>query len=75
MRGIIGYEDQDLIDSLSEKHDVRKATTYERLADIESTIVTEEGRAAYQKIETALEAYFAKEAEVIAQYPGVIELD
>ena len=66
MRGIIGYEDQDLIDTLLEKHAIRKEATYERLADIEKTIVTNDGRAAYDKIVVALEAYFAKEAEVIA---------
>ncbi len=66
MRGIIGYEDQDLIDTLLEKHAIRKEATYERLADIEKTTVTNDGRAAYDKIVVALEAYFAKEAEVIA---------
>ena len=65
MRGIIGYENQELIDVMVEKHDMRKATTYERLAAIEETMVTPEGHAAYAKIEEALEAYFAKEAEVI----------
>lgn len=65
MRGIIGYEDQDLIDLLVEKHNMRKDTTYERLAAIKETMVTPEGKAAYAKIEAALEAYFAKEAEVI----------
>ena len=65
MRGIIGYEDQDLIDSLQQKHAVRKESTYERLAAIEKTTVTPEGRASYEKISAALEAYFAKEAEVI----------
>ena len=66
MRGIIGYEDQDLIDELMEKHDKRKDTTYERLAAIEETMVTNDGREAFEKIEKALEAYFEKEAEVIA---------
>ena len=66
MRGIIGYEDQDLIDNLMAKHAVRKQTTYERLAAIEETMVTPEGKAAYAKIEAALDAYIAKEAEVIA---------
>ena len=66
MRGIIGYEDQDMIDMLVAKHNSRKATTYERLAALEATMVTKEGRAAYEKIEVALEAYFKKEAEVIA---------
>ena len=66
MRGIIGYEDQDMIDLLMEKHEVRKETTYERLAAIKATMVTSEGQAAYAKIEAALDAYMAKEAEVIA---------
>ena len=65
MRGIIGYEDQDLIDSLVERHDARKETTYARLEAIKETMVTPEGKAANAKIEAALEAYFAKEAEVI----------
>ena len=65
MRGIIGYEDQALIDSLLEKHANRKEKTYERLAEIEKTMVTPEGRAAYAKIEKALEDYFAIETEVI----------
>ena len=66
MRGIIGYEDQDLIDSLVQKHKERKAKTYERLEALEATMVTGKSREAYEKIEVALEAYFAKEAEVIA---------
>ena len=65
-RGIIGYEDQEEIDLMIAKHDNRKATTYERLAAIEATIVTNDGRQAYEAIKTALDAYFAKEAEVIA---------
>lgn len=64
-RGIIGYEDQELIDQLVAKHDTREANTYARLEAIEETIVTPEGRATYAKIEAALEAYFAKEAEII----------
>ena len=48
-----------------QKHAVRKEKTYERLAAIEKTMVTPEGKAAYNEIEKALEAYFEKEAEVI----------
>ena len=66
MRGIIGYEDQDMIDSLLQKHETRKEKTYERLEAIEKTMVTEEGHKSYAKIEEALEKYFKKEAEVIA---------
>ncbi len=66
MRGIIGYEYQEQIDLMVEKHDERKENTYTRLSDIKSTIVTDEGEAVYAKIEAALAAYFEKEAEVIA---------
>ena len=66
MRGIIGYEDKELLNSLVERHDMRKETTYERLAAIEKTMVTPEGKASYAKIEAALDAYMAKEKEVIA---------
>ena len=66
MRGIIGYEDQELIDSLVEKHTTRKASTKERFEALHEHIVTPEGEAAYKKIGTALDAYFAKEAEVIS---------
>ena len=64
-RGIIGYEDQDLIDQLVEKHDTRVANTKKRFDAIHKTIVTKEGEQAYQKIEAALNAYLAKEAEII----------
>ena len=65
MRGIIGYEDQDLIDSLLQKHKERKANTLDRFEALHEHIVTDEGEAAYKKIEKALDAYFKKEAEVI----------
>ena len=65
MRGIIGYEDQELVDSLVEKHAMRKENTYTRLAEIEKTMVTPERKAAYAEIEKALEDYFKVESEVI----------
>jgi len=64
-RGIIGYEDQDLIDQLVEKHTDRVKNTRERYKAIHETIVTKEGEDAYKKIGIALEAYLTKEAEII----------
>lgn len=66
MRGIIGYEDQDQIDLMLSKHDIRKETTLERYKALHDHIVTPEGEKAYKKIGEALDAYFEKEAEVIA---------
>ena len=66
LRGIIGYDEQENVDNLLGKHEERKAKTYERLSVIEKTMVTAEGRAAYEEIEKALEEYFKVEAEIIA---------
>ena len=66
MRGIIGYETQELIDDLLEKHKGTKEEAYRRLEDFGSTMVTPEGHAAYAEIKAALENYFKVEAEVIA---------
>ncbi|MBO5178432.1 MAG: MCP four helix bundle domain-containing protein [Lachnospiraceae bacterium] len=64
-RGIIGYEDQNLIDQLVDKHDDRVKNTKAKYEAIHETIVTKEGEDAYKKIGIALDAYLAKEAEII----------
>ena len=66
MRGIIGYENQEQIDLMISKHAERKSATLSRYEALYEYIVTPEGEAAYKKIGDALNAYFAKEAEVIA---------
>ncbi len=67
MRGMIGYDSQEEIDLMSEQHAAHKTKTYEILEnDIYPTMVTDEGKAAYDKIKLALNAYFEKEAEVIS---------
>ena len=65
-RGIIGYEDQAQIDLMVSKHDTRVANTKARYEALASTIVTKEGEEAYAKIGSALDAYFAKEKEIIS---------
>lgn len=65
-RGIIGYEDQEEIDLLVQKHDVRVENTYKKFKNFKDTVVTKEGKATYKKIEDALAAYFEKEAEIIS---------
>ena len=67
LRAVIGYEDQELIDSLMEKHDQTKKKTYERLAAIEKTIITPEGKTAYEEISRALDAYFEMEEDIFAK--------
>lgn len=65
MRGIIGYEDQEQIDLMLEQHATHKERVYELIEEIRPTMITDEGHAALAGIESALEAYFAKEAEII----------
>ena len=65
MRGIIGYESQEELDLMIEQHAEAKEQVYELVEVIRPTMVTEEGHAALAEIESALEAYFEKEAEVI----------
>lgn len=65
MRGIIGYEDLELKETLKQKHTTTREATYEYLAIIEKTMVTPKGKAAYEEIVAALEAYFKVETEVI----------
>ena len=64
LRAIIGYEDQELIDSMMEKHAQTKKNAYDRLAEIEKTMITPEGHAAYAEIEAALAAYFDMETRI-----------
>lgn len=66
MRGIIGYEDQEEVDLMTEQHAEHKAEVYELLEVIEPTMITKEGHEAFAQIEEALDAYFEKEAEVIS---------
>ena len=64
-RGIIGYDDKDLIASLVESHDNYKEDVYELIEVIRPTMVTPEGHAALAKIESTVEDYFVIEQEVI----------
>lgn len=65
MRGIIGYEDQKQIDLMVAQHAEHKAKVYELIEVIRPTMVTKEGHAALASIESALDAYYVKEAEII----------
>ena len=66
MRGIIGYEDQEQIDLMTQQHAEHKERVYELIEEIRPTMITTEGHEALAAIESALEAYFEKEAEVIS---------
>lgn len=64
-RGIIGYDDESLINRLKTQHDTAKENAYVYLDEIEKTMVSTEGKALYTQIVAAFEAYLEVEAKVI----------
>lgn len=67
MRGIIGYDDQDAIDTLLANHETYKNTFTEEFASLESAMVTAENKALYKDIQTKLTSYWKLEEEIITQ--------
>ena len=63
-RAIIGYDDADLIRDIYADYQSTKADFEEEMAVVESGLVSEEAQKAFQQMETAVDKYFAIEAEV-----------
>lgn len=64
-RGAIGYESQGMIDKMVESHDAAKKELLDYVAAIEDTIVTEEGRKAYEEIVSTLDKYLQSDQKVL----------
>ena len=67
MRGIIGYDDQDAIDTLMKNHDEYKSQFMAEFESLASTMVTKENKALYQQVDDKLDDYWSFEAEIINQ--------
>lgn len=65
-RGIIGYDDDDLIASMAESHDTNKQKFENYWDTVHNTLTTSEEEAIYQAINNLLTNYWTKENEVIA---------
>lgn len=65
-RGIIGYDDADLIASMVESHDTNKQKFENYWDTVHNTLTTSEEEAIYQSINNLLTNYWTKENEVIA---------
>lgn len=66
LRAAIGYDDADAIAVVVKQHEEYKAQFTEYFADVEKTIVSEDGRRTYDAIASELDAYWALDAEIIA---------
>ena len=64
-RGIIAYQQKDLIDSTKTIHDTKKQKFLDYMTTVEETMTSDEEKAAYQEAETQLEKYWTLEDKVI----------
>ena len=65
LRGVIGYDEQDAIDSMMADHD-RNVELFEKsFADLETYMVSAENKEIYGKIETELVDYWKLEREIL----------
>lgn len=67
MRGIIGYDDQEAIDTLLKNHEDYKESFTKEFNSLESAMVTAENKALYKEIQDKLVDYWAFESEIISQ--------
>lgn len=65
LRGTIGYDNETAIATLVEQHEEGKAKFAEYFAEIEKTIVSEDGRKTYDEIAAELDAYWELDAEIM----------
>lgn len=64
-RAIIGYTNEAAIESVKAQHDEALQAVEQRMIDIQQSLVTSEGKAAFQKMSSALEAYYEVDSKVI----------
>ena len=64
-RGIIAYQQKDLIDSTKTIHDTKKQNFLDYMTTVEKAMTSDEEKAAYQEAETQLEKYWTLEDKVI----------
>ncbi|MDE7324046.1 MAG: MCP four helix bundle domain-containing protein [Lachnospiraceae bacterium] len=67
MRGIIGYDDQDAIDTLLANRDTYKENFTTEFNSLESAMVTAENKKLYSDLKTKLADYWELEEEIIKQ--------
>ena len=64
-RAIIGYDSEDEIKLVLAQHDEALEEVEKYMDEISETIVTSDGRATFAKMRVALDAYIAKDAEIV----------
>lgn len=65
MRGIIGYDEQEAIDTLLANHETYKEEFTREFNSLESAMVTQENKALYNDVQKKITEYWAFEQEII----------
>ncbi len=65
LRAAIGYNDPEAVAAVLEQHDEMKTQFAAAFAEVENTVVSEDGRASYDKIEADLDAYWALDKQIL----------
>lgn len=65
LRAAIGYDNEDAIETVAKQHDERKEVFDEYFAEIENTIVSNDGRVTYDAIKAELEDYWALDSRIM----------
>lgn len=65
LRAAIGYDNPDAIMTVVGQHEENKAMFEEYFAQVENTIVSEDGRKIYDEIESMLDAYWALDKQIM----------
>ena len=66
LRAAIGYDDEDAINTVVKQHEDSIALFKQYFADVEKTVVSEDGRVTYDAIQSELDAYWTLDAEIMA---------
>ena len=65
LRATIGYDDADAIATVVKQHEEGKVKFAEYFAQIEKTVVSEDGRKTYDEIKAELDHYWELDAEIM----------
>lgn len=65
LRAAIGYDNKDAIDTVVKQHDETKAIFNDYFAEIENTIVSDDGRATYDAIKSELDDYWELDTKIM----------
>ena len=65
LRAVIGYDDQDLVDSCYDAYSTKKQACQEYADEVKNTIVTKSEQKVYDQIVTDLDAYFTVADQIV----------